>query len=126
MVMRTVQMDAWRLSARILKPETAERLAAKMLDVGHINIAAAKNYQPTEIFSGRITFFLTKQVPYAYSPSPEAGWGPRAAGGVEIVDIPEGRTSPLEERFAGTICDRIRLSIGADSHGFNRLGTERQ
>jgi thioesterase domain-containing protein/acyl carrier protein len=115
MVMRSVKTDAWRLSARILKRETAEHLAEQMLDVEHINIAAAKNYQPTGVFPGRITFFLTKQVPYVYSISPEAGWSPLAAAGMEIVDVLEDAASPLEEMFAKTVCDRIRLSSDAGS-----------
>jgi thioesterase domain-containing protein/acyl carrier protein len=114
MVVRSVKTDAWRMAARLLKPQIANSLAAQMLDVAQINIAAAKNYQPAATFSGRITFFLTKQAPYAYSPGPAAGWSPRAARGIEIVDIPEDRSSPLEERFAKTVCEQMRLSIEAD------------
>lgn len=74
---------------------------------------SAKDYQPSGIFPGRITFFLTQQVPYAYSPGPEVGWSPVATDGVEIVDIPEETASTLEERFAQAVCERMRLSIEA-------------
>jgi hypothetical protein len=126
MAMRSVKTDAWRLSSRILRPDVAERLAAKMLDVGQINIAAAKSYRPAEIFSGRITFFLTKRVPYAYSPDPETGWHSLAAGGVEVVDIPEDRTSALEERFAQAVCDPLRFSFEAGSQESDGFFAERQ
>lgn len=112
MALRSLKTDAWRLASRVLPPQAAERLAEQMLDVGDINIAAAKDYQPRGIFPGRITFFLTQQVPYAYSPGPQAGWGPMATEGLEIVDIPEGTASTLEEQFAQTVCQRMRLSIG--------------
>lgn len=84
-----------------------------MPDVGDINIAAAKDYQPREIFPGRITLFLTEKATYAYFPGPEAGCGPVAAEWVEFVDIPKGTASTREERFAQTVCERMRLSIGA-------------
>jgi thioesterase domain-containing protein/acyl carrier protein len=109
MVTRSVRTDAWRLSARILKRKTAEQLGAQVLDVEHINIAAAKNYRPSGVFPGRIVFFLAAEVPYLYSVSPQAGWNPLACDGIEIVNVSESDTDPLEARFAKAVGDRLRL-----------------
>ncbi len=117
MVTRSVRADAWRLSARVLKRKTAEQLGAQMLDVDHINIAAAKNYRPSGVFPGRIIFFLTAEVPYLYSVSPEAGWNPLACDGIELVNVSESDTDPIEARFAKTVGDRLRLCINAELSG---------
>jgi thioesterase domain-containing protein len=117
MVTRSARTDAWRLAARVLKRNTAEQLGAAMLDVEHINIAAAKNYRPSGVFPGRILFFLTAEVPYLYSVSPQAGWNPLACEGIEIVNVSESDAGPLEARFAKTVGDRLRLCITEQPSG---------
>jgi thioesterase domain-containing protein/acyl carrier protein len=114
MIVRSAKADTWRFCARVLDRKTAERMAEQLLDIEHINIAAAKNYQPIEIFPGRITMFLTRRLPYLYPISPQDGWAPLAAGGLEIVEVPEDRGSSLEEVFSITVADRIRMALGSN------------
>ena len=103
MVARSLKSDAWRLSLRFLRAETAQLLAAKAFDVESINISAAKDFVPTSSWDGRITFFVSRVIPYTYSISPESGWGALASGGVELVEIASDPSSKPEDDFAKAV-----------------------
>jgi thioesterase domain-containing protein/acyl carrier protein len=103
MVARSLKTDAWRLSLRFLRPETAQWLAAKAFDIESINISAAKDFIPTSSWEGRITFFVSRVIPYTYSISPESGWGALASGGVELVEIASDPGFQPEDDFAKAV-----------------------
>lgn len=100
MVMRSLKADSLRLGARVLRNGAAERLGSRILNLEHINIAAAKKYIPSERYPGAITFFLTPDVPYLYSVAPQVGWRPYVTEGVKITSVTAKNRTSLREEFA--------------------------
>jgi len=125
MLARSIRIDAWRLSAGILRQGTARRLAPHFLDVGETNIAAGKNYQPRGVFQGRITYIVSPELPYLYLGSPEAGWSPFVAGGIEMVTVPSANELHPHEAMLRVVAEKLRQTVndgGAyDSRGLDPL-----
>jgi thioesterase domain-containing protein/acyl carrier protein len=113
MIARSLKTDAWRFSLRFLGPATAQWLAAKAFDVESMNISAAKDFVPTSSWGGRITFFVSRAIPYAYSISPESGWGALASGGVELVEIPSDPCLKTEDNFAKAVSVQFERTTAA-------------
>lgn len=111
MLLRSAATDGWRLSATLLGRSSAERLGRRFLTLDQINIIAAKNYHPAKAFPGRITFFQADGIPYLYSISPRAGWGPFAAMGLEVVNVPEDAGISPSEQFARAVGVKLRACL---------------
>jgi thioesterase domain-containing protein/acyl carrier protein len=111
MVVRSATVDGWRVSTALLDQHAAKQIGQKLLKLDEINIAAAKNYFPTKVFPGQITFFRANGLPYLYSVSPRAGWGPLAAMGVENVDVRHDGPVPSTEEFASSIAAKLRACL---------------
>src|SRR5262249_32882025 len=70
----------------------------RFLNVSDINVAAAKVSRPRPS-AGRITLFLTEEVPTFYSIDPKEGWMVFAADGVEVHQVAGDNTSLFDARY---------------------------
>lgn len=111
MMTRSVITDAWRFSAKVFGKRFMERTGRALLTLDQINIAAAKAYNPKKVFPGTITFFLAEALPYLYAIPPQIGWGPFAADGIEIVNVPGESGHPAWEQFARTVAEKLNLRL---------------
>jgi amino acid adenylation domain-containing protein len=83
-------------------PERYRRVAARHYE-------ALLRYQP-QTYPGKITLFCTRAQPLlrAY---PENGWGPFAAGGVEVHQIEGNHLNFLEEPHVRVLAEKMRASL---------------
>ncbi len=67
-----------------------------------------------QVYSGRVTLFRAAEGTLEWHSDPELGWGPLAAGGVEVYDMP-GRhndvTDMLTEPYVRVLAEKVRACI---------------
>jgi hypothetical protein len=76
-----------------------------------VHVAAAKDYHPQGVFSGRITFILPVAFPYEYSIAPEAGWAPFATEGVHVIEMQEEPGLSAQETFAKAVGQSLKTCM---------------
>jgi len=82
----------------------------RLLSISDINIAAAKAYRPRP-YVGRITLFLTEEVPTFYPIDPEAGWMTLAAGGVEVQSVTGDNTSMFTTHHVHALAEKLKTCL---------------
>jgi thioesterase domain-containing protein len=88
--------------------------ALQQISVRTVYLFAEKNYRVDRPFEGRLllcraTVGEGADEPYiARFSDPLLGWGPRASGGVDVVDIPGGHSSMLQEPNVDALADALR------------------
>lgn len=122
MLVRSVKIDVWRLTGGAANGEKAQRLGRQMLDLEQIHIAAGKNYRPGGVFPGRITYMLSAKLPYPYTVSPEEGWAPFAAQGVETVAVQGAGEADPFRALLRTVASSLHQSAAAKSPGHAAQG----
>lgn len=113
LALRSARVDGWRLIAKRFGNKTAARLGRHVMDINYVHVAAAKNYRPTGVYPGRITFFVPEAYlgSYGYAVEAETGWSPFAAGGLDLVHIPNREGIPVETAIIEVVSDRLKSSI---------------
>lgn len=112
LLLGSLRTDLWRVAAALTNRSWMERLGKRILNVGQINIAAAKEYHPRTLFAGRITFLISRRFPYLYSISPHEGWSRFATEGVNVVEIPDSEQVPFDLAMSQTLESEIRAAAG--------------
>jgi acyl carrier protein len=107
----SARIECWRLMIRCLGPRTAQRLGGGLVDIHSVHVAAAKDYHPQGVFSGRITFILPVAFPYEYSIAPEAGWAPFATEGVHVIEMQEEPGLSAQETFAKAVGQSLKTCM---------------
>jgi thioesterase domain-containing protein/acyl carrier protein len=93
------------LKTRLLRPQTQ-----RSLSISDINIAAAKAYRP-QPYGGRITLFLTEEMPTFYSIHPKDGWMALAAAGVEVHSVAGDNTSLFTTLYVRSVAEKLRACL---------------
>jgi len=111
--LRSARVDGWRIITKRFGNKTAELLGRHVMDINDVHVAAAKNYRPTGVYPGRITFFVPEAYldSYGYTVEAETGWSPFAAGGLDLVRIPNREGIPVESAIIEAVSDTLRSSI---------------
>lgn len=104
-------------SAAIDGAETLSRMRGngqgiELKDLESINIAAAKRYQPTHVFPGKITLFLAPDMARVYPVPPAEGWKRFAAEGLEVIGVPLDKKGWRGTPFVETVGGKIKKALG--------------
>jgi amino acid adenylation domain-containing protein len=107
-------------SAAIDGAETLSRIrgngeGAGLKDLESINIAAAKRYQPTHVFPGRLTLFLAPDMARVYPVAPAEGWKKFAQQGLEVISVPLDRKGWRGAPFVETVGGKIKVALQTNS-----------
>jgi len=76
------------------------------MTMGQINAQALARYQPA-VYPHRLTLFRAIEKPAAGRADPALGWGPLAAGGVEVVEVPGTHDTILDEPAVQVLAERL-------------------
>ena len=82
---------------------------------GHRKVARAqyralKQYRP-QIYPGRLTLFRARMQPLFSAHSPDKGWGPLAAGGLDIRVVPGNHLGMLQEPHVHVLAEQLRACL---------------
>jgi len=78
---------------------------------------AARGYRPARQFEGELMLFRATRgvgldAPFIdFFSDPAFGWGPRASGGVRVIDVPGGHTSMLQEPHVSVLAKRLQEAL---------------
>lgn len=114
MLASNFKIDLWRLTTLGMGDRFAQRLGRRILDLEQIHIAAGKRYRPQQVLDGRISYFVSEQLPYPYVHSPEEGWQKFAARGVKIVRVLTQQGNPFRS-LMGAVAEQIENSTAGSS-----------
>jgi len=110
----------WRLRRQqgrkdALIPQGAE-------EVRQVNLAVMRDYRPAGGTAVPITYFNSRDLDDWFSIGPVEGWNSVAGQRVEVMDLPRGKTVPMDDRQAALIAERIqkRVREGAAHQGIPR------
>lgn len=87
-----------------------DALTQGLLSVSDANVAAAKSYHPGK-YSGRITFFSTREVSTYYSVDPKEGWLSFADGGVEYHPADGDNNSLFDETLEKPLAEKLKKCL---------------
>jgi thioesterase domain-containing protein/acyl carrier protein len=95
---RLISLATGSLKTKLLRTfsyflrQYGESRTQQFLSISDTNVAAAKAYRPRP-YAGRITLFLTDELPTFYPIHPKDGWMALASGGVEVQNVAGDNTS---------------------------------
>jgi thioesterase domain-containing protein/acyl carrier protein len=78
-------------------------------DVSDANFQAADNYMPRR-YLGRVTLFTASELAAGSDDDPQGGWGPLAAGGVE-VQVVVGSHEMMHEPQVRMLADKLKVCL---------------
>jgi thioesterase domain-containing protein/acyl carrier protein len=100
---------AWRRS-ELLQGNRGGFLPKWILDIGTINLQAAKKYVP-EKYPGRVTLFLSEETHPALTIDAVGGWRALAGAGLEIESLPGRDESALVEPYRLVLGQKLRACL---------------
>jgi thioesterase domain-containing protein len=100
---------AWKMSARIRR-RLGQPLPRTLRSVEMVNIQAQRRYVP-QCYGGQLTLFRARERVIVSHPDPEMGWGPWAAGGVEIHEVPGDHITLLNEPHVQVLAERLNACL---------------
>lgn len=87
-------------------------LSEQELTLMEAQIQAVMAYKP-EVYPGQVTLFRVQTLALSHWNDPELGWGPLAAGGLEIRQVPGAHYNILEHPNVEVVAEQLRECLSA-------------